>query len=79
MAHDCTLCGEACYCDDDDVFRSEPPADCQHDYECEARAGDEIEGVVAEADAEWANLPPLPDSAYPAGATSLEPVEEAEG
>ncbi len=79
MAHDCTLCGQACYCDGDDVFRSEPPPDCQHPYECEALVGVEIEGTEEHSSAEWGNLPPLPESAYPPGAVPLDPIEEAGG
>lgn len=29
MAHECELCGMACYCDCDDIFM-EQPADCIH-------------------------------------------------
>ena len=29
--HDCPECGQACYCDQEDVMHDEPPADCRHD------------------------------------------------
>lgn len=39
MAHECPVCGQACYCDIEDVWHEEAPDDC--DCCCEGEDGDD--------------------------------------